>query len=75
MNHMNNHLPSSVGEACERAKTLGIPTLDDLAGDWMPMAHIEYPPSLHNGHYMLLVDRDMTSYFFNPGGWLYNLAN
>ena len=50
-----------------------IPTLDELAGDWMPMDEIANPPSLHNGNNMLIVDRDLTSYFFSPGGWLYNL--
>lgn len=62
------------GKATERAKALGIPSLDDMAGDWMPMSGVTYPPSLHNGHNMLIVDRDLTSYFFSPGGWLFNLA-
>jgi hypothetical protein len=61
------------GEAADRAKRLGIPSLDEMAGAWMPMDEIINPPSLHNGHNMLIVDRDLTSYFFSPGGWLYNL--
>ena len=61
-------------EATHRAKALGIPTLDDMAGEWTPMGDVANPPSLHNGHNMLIVDRDLTSYFFSPGGWLYNLA-
>ncbi|WP_316838198.1 hypothetical protein [Pedobacter nutrimenti] len=64
----------SSSSATMRAKTLGIPTLDEMAGEWIPFADIVNPPSLHNGHNMLIVDRDLTSYFFSPDGWLYNLA-
>jgi hypothetical protein len=38
------------------------------------MKDVANPPSLHNGHNMMIVDRDLTSYFFSPDGWLYNLA-
>src|SRR5690242_5839371 len=57
-----------------RATDIGIPTLDDMAGEWTPMQNIVNPPSLHNGHNMMIADRDLTSYFFSPDGWLYNLA-
>ncbi|NLR79659.1 hypothetical protein [Chitinophaga eiseniae] len=60
--------------ADQRAHDLGIPTLDELAGTWIPQELAVNPPSLHNCHNMLIVDKDLTSYFFNPGGWLYNLA-
>ena len=63
------------GEATERAKSLGIPTLDEMGGEWTPMDRMENPPSLHNNRYMLISDWDLTSYFFSPHGWLYNLAN
>jgi len=60
--------------ATQRVIKLGIPTLDEMAGAWIPSATVVNPPSLHNCHNMLVVDKDLTSYFFNPGGWLYNLA-
>jgi len=68
------HAQQSSSSATMRAKTLGIPTLDEMAGEWTPFNDIVNPPSLHNGHNMLIVDRDLTSYFFSPDGWLYNLA-
>ena len=46
----------------------GIPTLDDLAGDWIPMAQVENMPAVHNFNHMLVVDRDLVSYFYYPGG-------
>jgi len=51
-----------------RAEVLGIPTLDNLAGDWVPMAQVENMPAVHNFNHMLVVNRDLTSYFYYPGG-------
>jgi hypothetical protein len=66
--------PALAADATSRATALGIPTMDEMAGEWIPTETIVNPPSLHNFHNMLIVDRDLTSYFFSPGGWLYNLA-
>lgn len=46
----------------------GVPALDDMAGDWIPMANVANPPAVHNFNQMLAVDRDLTSFFCNPGG-------
>ena len=46
----------------------GAPTLDEMAGDWIPMADVANPPAVHNFNQMLVVDRDLTSFFCNPGG-------
>jgi len=46
----------------------GVPSLDDMAGDWIPMASVVNPPAVHNFNQMLVVDRDLTSFFCNPGG-------
>lgn len=51
-----------------RAIALGIPTLDNLAGDWIPMTQVENMPAVHNFNHMLVVNRDLTSYFYYPGG-------
>jgi hypothetical protein len=59
--------PISSGKVSSRAAGLGIPSLDDLAGDWMLMANLENPPAVHNFNQMLVVNRDLTSYFCNPG--------
>ena len=48
-----------------------LPTLDDLAGDWLPMAQVANPPDVNNFHDMLLVNRDLTSFFCNPEDWLW----
>jgi hypothetical protein len=52
----------------KRAVKLGIPTLDNVAGDWMPMEQVENMPAVHNFNHMLVVNRDLTSYFYYPGG-------
>ncbi len=45
----------------------GIPSLDEMAGDWIPMSDVANPPAVHNCNQMLVVDRDLTSFFCNPG--------
>lgn len=49
------------------ASVLGIPSLDEMAGDWIPMKEVANPPAVHNFNQMLVVDRDLTSFFCNPG--------
>jgi len=52
----------------------GVPSLDEMAGDWVPMNEVANPPAVHNFNQMLVVDRDLTSFFCNPGGlypWLH----
>jgi len=46
----------------------GVPTLDEMAGDWLTMASVGNPPDVNNFNQMLVVNRDLTSFFFNPGG-------
>ncbi len=46
----------------------GVPTLDEMAGDWIPMADVANPPAVHNFNQMLVVGRDLTSFYCNPGG-------
>jgi hypothetical protein len=50
------------------APIIGVPTLDDMAGDWIRMADAANPPAVHNFNQMLVVARDLTSFFCNPGG-------
>src|SRR5580700_5478154 len=51
-----------------------IPTLDEMAGDWIPMENVANPPAVHNFHDMLLVGRDLTSFYCYPDDWLWNGA-
>jgi len=44
-----------------------IPSLDDMASDWIPMKDVANTPAVHNFNQMLEVDRDLTSFFCNPG--------
>ena len=46
----------------------GVPSLDAMAGDWLPMKDVANPPDVHNFNQMLIVGRDLTSYYCNPGG-------
>jgi hypothetical protein len=50
----------------------GVPTLNEMAGDWMAFANVANPPAVHNFHEMLLVDRSLTSVFFYPQDWLWH---
>ena len=54
--------PSGAGnDVLPAAAPQGIPTLDELAGDWMPLLGMAQCPSLHNAQSELLVNRDLTS--------------
>jgi hypothetical protein len=43
-----------------------IPSLDQMAGDWVPMKDLGYPPAVHNFHEMIGVNRDLVSFIFRP---------
>ena len=49
----------------------GVPSLDDMAGEWIPVATTVNPPAVHNFHDILLVNRDITSFFCYPEDWLW----
>jgi hypothetical protein len=50
----------------------GVPSLDEMAGDWLPMKDVANSPDVNNFHDMLLVNRDLTSFFCYPEDWLWN---
>ena len=47
--------------------TAGTPTLDEMAGDWLALADVANPPDVHNFNQMVIVGRDLTSYYCYPG--------
>jgi len=49
----------------------GMPSLDEMAGDWLPMKEAANPPDVNNFHDMLITNRDLTSFFCNPEDWLW----
>src|SRR5579863_6510714 len=49
----------------------GVPSLDEMAGDWLPMKDVANPPDVNNFHDMLLVNGDLTSFYCNPEDWLW----
>jgi len=49
-----------------RADHPAIPPLDEMAGEWIAAAATANPPDVHNFHDMLLVSRDLTSFFCYP---------
>ena len=49
----------------------GVPSLDEMAGDWLPMKDVANPPDVNNFHDMLIINRDLTSFFCNPEDWLW----
>jgi hypothetical protein len=52
--------------------TPNIPTLDEMAGNWLPMQDVANPPDVNNFYDMLLVNRDLTSFFCYPEDWLWS---
>jgi hypothetical protein len=58
-------------EICTAA-TPNIPTLDEMAGNWLPMQDVANPPDVNNFRDMLLVNRDLTSFFCYPEDWLWS---
>lgn len=53
----------------------GVPSLDEMSGDWLPMKDVANPPDVNNFHDMLIVGRDLTSFYCNPDDWLWNGGN
>ena len=49
----------------------GVPTVDEMAGDWLPMQDVANPPDVNNFHDMLIINRDLASFFCNPEDWLW----
>ena len=56
-----------VAEANPKTLPQSVPSLDDMVGDWIPIKDVANTPAVHNFNQMLEVDRDLTSYFCNPG--------
>ena len=54
------------------ASPAGVPLLDEMAGTWLPMKDVANLPDVNNFHDMLLVNRDLTSFFCYPNDWLWN---
>ena len=61
----------ALAQAMDSATGFNLPTLDEMAGDWLPYDNVANPPAVHNFHEMLLVDRSLTSVFFYPQDWLW----
>jgi len=53
------------------ASPAGVPLLDEMAGAWLPMKDVANPPDVNKFHDMLLVNRDLTSFFCYPEDWLW----
>jgi hypothetical protein len=51
------------------ARAASVPTLDEMAGDWMPASIVSNPPDVNNFNQMLIVNnRDLTSFYCHPCG-------
>ena len=57
------------------ASPAAVPLLDEMSGTWLPMKDVANPPDVNNFHDMLLVNRDLTSFFCNPEDWLWGGAD
>ena len=40
-----------------------VPSLDEMSGEWMPASIVTNPPDVNNFHDMVIVGRDLTSYY------------
>ena len=48
----------------DRGFAADIPSLDEMAGDWMPLTIVASLPDVHNFNQMLVVNRDLTSFVY-----------
>ena len=58
-------------ESGAEQKVDGIPTLDELATEWLDCSQLAHMPSLHNFHEMAACAPDLVGVNFLPGGQLY----
>ena len=65
-----NGLAYGVGFGAEQ-ESGGIPTLDELATEWLDCSQLAHMPSLHNFHEMAACAPDLVGVNFFPGGQLY----
>jgi hypothetical protein len=65
-----NGLAYGVGLRAEQ-ESGGIPTLDELATEWLDCSQLAHMPSLHNFHEMAACAPDLVGVNFFPGGQLY----
>src|SRR5579863_6447270 len=69
-------IASKKGLACgaefsDEPKASRIPTLDELATEWLDCSQLAHMPSLHNFHEMAACAPDLVGVNFFPGGQLY----
>jgi hypothetical protein len=50
-----------------------VPTIDEMASEWLNVADIAHMPSLHNFHEMAACAPDLLGVNYNPGGQLFDL--
>jgi hypothetical protein len=58
--------------ATSDAQGSAIPTIDEMASDWLNVADIAHMPSLHNFHEMAACAPDLLGVNYNPGGQLFD---
>ena len=61
--------PSSVNSD---QKPSAVPSLDDMASEWLKVADIAHMPSLHNFHEMAACGPELLGVNYNPGGQLFD---
>src|SRR5579875_858422 len=65
----------------EAAPSAPVPSLDEMAGDWIPMKNVANPPAVHNFHDMVLFykdpkkDFDLTSFTSGSLGSILSYTN
>ncbi len=56
------------GDARATPPPAGVPTLEEMAGEWLPSRDVANYPDVHNFNQMFIVGPDLTSFYCNPGG-------
>ena len=49
-----------------------VPTIDEMASDWLDVAELAHMPSLHNFHDMAACSPDLMGVNYNPDGQLFD---
>ena len=52
-------IATSNSPSADGAAALRIPSLDEVAGEWIPMKDVANPPAVHNFREMLIIGYDL----------------
>jgi hypothetical protein len=64
--------PLSPSRATSGAREAGVPSIDEMASEWLDVSELAHMPSLHNFHEMAACSPNLLGVNYNPGGQLFD---